>query len=124
MIFFRSDSIDCISLINEEYFLSGSNDGSLGIWCLAKKKPILTIKNAHKAEDANSLVTNGPDEHVDGLFNNTSLKTGWICSVRAYSNSDLLASGSDDGFIRIWEYTNSSNTLKEKFKIPVVIRFR
>jgi ribosomal RNA-processing protein 9 len=68
-----SDSIDCVSLINEEQFLSGSNDGSLGIWSINKKKPLTILKNAH------------------GLGSNST--TSWITSVTCYHNTDLLASG-------------------------------
>lgn len=94
------DSIDCVSLINEEHFFSGSNDSSLAVWIISKKKPIITVKNAHKP--------NEPDQ------------TGWISAIASYRNSDLLASGSDDGFIRLWVYSESTNSLTEKLKIPVI----
>lgn len=71
----HSDSIDCISLINEETFISGSNDGSLGIWNINKKKPVSTVKEAHKREGS----------HPEA--------TGWINTVSSYHNTDLLASG-------------------------------
>jgi ribosomal RNA-processing protein 9 len=70
--FTTSDSIDCITLINEEQYISGSNDGSLGIWNINKKKPISIVKNAHKQ---------------------SSISTGWISAVSSYHNTDLLASG-------------------------------
>jgi WD40 repeat protein len=73
-LFVSSDSIDCVSLINEETFISGSNDGSLGIWNINKKKPVSTVKEAHKKG------SNGD-------------ATGWISAVASYHNSDLLASG-------------------------------
>ena len=96
-------------MINEEYFFTGSNDGSLGVWSINKKKPMLTVKNAHKSVEKIS-----PD-----IFNSNSV-TNWISSVRAYYNSDLLASGSDDGFIRVWAYSNNMNSLTERFKIEIV----
>jgi ribosomal RNA-processing protein 9 len=102
-MFIFSDSIDCACLVNEETFFSGSNDGTLGIWSIAKKKPIFSIKNAHK-------------NHITNGYNSC----GWITSVAAYHNSDLLASGSDDGSIRIWSYTNLKNTLVERFQIKIV----
>lgn len=71
----NSDSIDCVSLINEETFVSGSNDGSLGIWNINKKKPVSTVKEAHKNEES----------HPEA--------TGWINAVASYHNTDLLASG-------------------------------
>ena len=35
-------------------------------------------------------------------------------------NSDLLASGSDNGFIIIWSYSHVTNSLNERFKVKLV----
>lgn len=69
-------------------------------------------KSAHKH--------NSSEEIKNSLFGNSFQATNWISSVRAYHNSDLLASGSDDGFIRLWAYSTAKNNLNEIFKIPVV----
>ena len=71
-----SDSIDCVALLNEEHFFTGSNDSSLGVWSINKKKPILIKKNAHNSTES------GNQE-----------QTSWIISVAALHNTDLLASG-------------------------------
>lgn len=97
------DSIDCITLVNEENFISGSNDGSLAVWNINKKKPLAIVKNAHKTAGSTN-----PEASC------------WITAVSAYHNTDLLASGSDDGFIRVWAHTESANNLKELFTIPIV----
>ena len=75
---------------------------------------MLTVKNAHK-----TLTRDDSVNSVDSMFKSNST-TNWISSVRAYHNSDLLASGSDDGFVRIWAYSNGANTLTERFKIAIV----
>lgn len=76
--------------------MSGSNDGHLSVWHINKKKPLVTVKNAH---------------------------AGWICSVAAFKNSDLIASGSNDGLVRIWAWTGTSGAGKigliEKSKFPI-----
>ncbi|XP_062523140.1 U3 small nucleolar RNA-interacting protein 2-like [Corticium candelabrum] len=40
-------SIDCIKQINEDHFISGSQDGSLALWSLYKKKPTALVPVAH-----------------------------------------------------------------------------
>ena len=50
-----------------------------------KKRPIAIVRNAH---DADSKTTSTPR---------------WITAVAALSNSDLVATGSSDGFIRLWK---------------------
>jgi len=34
---------------------------------------------------------------------------------------NFLFEGSDDGFIRVWAYSETSNSLSEQFTIPIVI---
>lgn len=120
------DSIDCISMLNEEFFLTGSNDGTLAMWCINKKKPLSTIKNAHqKSPSSNGLDAQMMLNGMNILNGNSNYKsTGWISSICAYHNSDLIASGSDDGYIRIWQYMANTNTLKEMFKIEAVSDLR
>lgn len=81
-------------MLNEEHFVSGSNDGHLAVWHINKKKPLLTVKNAHN---------------------------GWICSLAALKNTDLIASGSNDGFVRLWAYNNKSTppALVERARVAV-----
>jgi ribosomal RNA-processing protein 9 len=117
------DSIDCISMLNEELFLTGSNDGTLAIWCINKKKPLSTIKNAHQKSSCSNELDNTKSNfngvHIlNGISNYKS--SGWISSLCAYHNSDLIASGSDDGYIRVWQYIASTNSLKELFTIEAV----
>ncbi|XP_044741017.1 U3 small nucleolar RNA-interacting protein 2 [Chrysoperla carnea] len=96
----HSGSIDCVKLINEQTFVSGGNDGSLHVWGSMKKKPLCTIKNAHGIDSTNDL-------------------PNWIVCIAALLNSDLVASGSYDGFIRLWKVTDSFRNMKQILEIPV-----
>uniref|UniRef100_A0A183E6H6 WD_REPEATS_REGION domain-containing protein n=1 Tax=Gongylonema pulchrum TaxID=637853 RepID=A0A183E6H6_9BILA len=71
-------SIDCVALINENHFVSGSADGSLCVWSIFKKKPVCLQKEAHGCGHDN--------------------QPNWIVSVAARRYTDLIASGSCDGF--------------------------
>lgn len=70
----------------------------------------------HKDAHRNNYLEN----ENNTLFGNNFQSTNWITAVKAYHNSDLLASGSDDGYIRLWAYSNVKNSLEERFKIPIV----
>lgn len=72
----HESSIDCISLLTEDSFVSGSQDGSVALWSTMKKKPVKAIKHAHGGN--------------------------WITSVAAHKFSDLAATGSSDGLLRLW----------------------
>lgn len=104
---FRShgaSSIDCVAMINEEHSVSGADDGSLSIWNIHKKKPLVTIRNAHKIEKPEL----------------SDCKESWVTSVAAVRNSDLVASaGSCDACIRLWKCENHFRSFKPHFTIPV-----
>lgn len=95
----HSGSIDGVKLVNEEVFLSCADDGSLCVWNVAKKKPIAVQKLAHGTSST-------------GVAN-------WISSIATLTNTDLVASGSSDGFIRVWKLEKSFREIKLKFEIPV-----
>uniref|UniRef100_UPI00358FE331 U3 small nucleolar RNA-interacting protein 2 n=1 Tax=Myxine glutinosa TaxID=7769 RepID=UPI00358FE331 len=78
-------SIDCVQLINEMYMVSGDDDGSLMLWNVQKKKPLVTVP------------------HVHGSIKGEAGQMRWVTSVAALLNSDLIASGSYDGFLRLWK---------------------
>uniref|UniRef100_H2YCW4 Uncharacterized protein n=1 Tax=Ciona savignyi TaxID=51511 RepID=H2YCW4_CIOSA len=93
----HTGSIDCVKFINEEQMISGSDDGSIALWGMMKKRPLVLIKNAHTLKDSSREV--------------------WITSVASLRNSDLVATGSSDGFIRLWKCGDKS--LSPLFEIAV-----
>lgn len=92
-------SIDCARFINEETFLTCGDDGSLCTWITSKKKPIGELKLAHGVSST-------------GIAN-------WISAIACFVNTDLIASGSCDGFIRVWKLEKSYRQITLKFEIPV-----
>ena len=43
----EDDSLDCISLVNEQHFVTGSTSGHLAVWGVMKKRPLARLKHAH-----------------------------------------------------------------------------
>uniref|UniRef100_A0A4W3GGU1 U3 small nucleolar RNA-interacting protein 2 n=1 Tax=Callorhinchus milii TaxID=7868 RepID=A0A4W3GGU1_CALMI len=98
----HESSVDCIQLINEEYMLSGGDDGSLALWTVTKKKPLMTVRKAHGIHGASGME-----------------QPYWISSVAALLNSDLVASGSHDSRIRLWKCGAGFKKLEPLFDIPM-----
>jgi ribosomal RNA-processing protein 9 len=71
-------SLDCVAMCYEDAYVTGGEDGALALWSINRKKPTAVVPAAH----------GGPGH--------------WIASVAALKGSDVVASGSDDGFIRLW----------------------
>jgi len=94
-------SIDCVRLVNEDHFVSCGDDGTLSLWGCMKKKPLCIVTAAHGV----SAINNEPN---------------WISAVATLQNTDLVASGSRDGFIRVWKCGDGFRSLTELFSIPAI----
>ncbi|XP_055585979.1 U3 small nucleolar RNA-interacting protein 2 [Uranotaenia lowii] len=94
-----TDSIECVRLIGDEHFLSCGTDGSLSVWSSGKKKPLNTVRLAH-----------GKTENGEA---------NWISAIAPLLNTDLFASGSCDGFVRIWKLVGGSKSILPVMQIPV-----
>ena len=110
-------NVDCVSLINDELFVSGGDDGAICVWSINRKKPIGRIHQAH-----------GVDEHgiPRWITSLTSVKQQQSSSskargVQTFQNEYVLATGSWDGVVRIWSISISDTTQVNLIKeIPVV----
>ncbi|KAH9917991.1 WD40 repeat-like protein [Fomitopsis serialis] len=90
---FVEGSIECIAMIDEVTFVSGGDSGSLSLWTTQKKKPVFTQALAHGIDEA----------HVDTEDMPTVRKPRWVTAIGALRYSDLFASGSWDGSVRLWK---------------------
>lgn len=90
----NSGSMDCVKMINDEYYVSGGDDGSLSLWFNGRKKPVHVVQHAHGAGK-------------------------WISSVTVMPRTDLVASGSSDGHIRLWKADLKDRKLYPVATIPV-----
>ena len=42
-----TSSLECCCFIDNDEFLSGSDDGNIELWSIQKKKPVYIVKSAH-----------------------------------------------------------------------------
>ena len=78
----KISNADCITAIKDDYFLTGHDDGVLSFWLKDKKRAIATIPESH------------------GKAGN--IPRGVAC-CDSLGGSDFAATGSNDGYIRLWE---------------------
>ncbi|KAG8934836.1 pre-rRNA processing protein [Tulasnella sp. 418] len=88
---FVEGSIDTVAMIDETTFLSGGDSGSICLWNTSKKKPLFTQPLAHGLQET-------PTETGRSI---TSPR--WITALGSLQYSDIFASGSWDGYIRMWK---------------------
>lgn len=75
MVFEGSNAtFDIVKFINEENFLTGSNEGKICVWGCTKKKPLHSVELAHGIDNSNQ-------------------QPMLISSIATLVNTDLIASG-------------------------------
>lgn len=87
-------SQEIISMIEEGAFVTGTDLGAISLWNTRRKKPLCTRIQAHNGNKS-------------------------IGALATYPFTDLLASGSGDGFIRLWRAAPSANELSCIREIPL-----
>lgn len=98
----KTASADSVRIMKENWFLTGHEDGNMGLWMSEKKRAVVNIYQAH------------------GAVGNVGRGISAIGSLRG---SDLAITGSCDGYIRLWKVvmgeTLKSRSLEPLDKIPL-----
>jgi ribosomal RNA-processing protein 9 len=99
----KIQAAESISMIKEDWFLTGHQDGHLSLWLTEKKKATVTVEHAH-----------GVDETGVGRP---------VVSIASLRHSDLAVSGSCDGYLRFWNAQTGERlqqrSLESAFQIPL-----
>jgi len=102
----QEGSIDCVAMIDDHHFVSGSDSGTLSLWSVAKKKPLFSVHSAH-----------GWHEHehaTEGL----QRMPRYITSVACLPYGDVFVSGSWDGVVRVWGLDEGLRSFRLLFELP------
>ncbi|ORY21246.1 WD40-repeat-containing domain protein [Naematelia encephala] len=97
---FVEGRIDCVCMLDDQHFISGGDSGSISLWHTGKKKPIFTKALAHGFDEL--LVES--EHSMPGAR--------WITSLASLRGTDLFASGSWDGSIKLWALDPSFRSFK------------
>lgn len=88
----QKSSADQVSILTDDGFLSGGQDGSLYLWKETQKKPTATVALTHGLDGANPR---------------------WICGLGTVKMSDYAASGSYDGSLRLWKVSQETRQIAQ-----------
>jgi ribosomal RNA-processing protein 9 len=92
----HKSSVDTVQILTADSFVSGGADGSLCLWKESQKKPVAQVRSAHGIDGD------------DGLQN-----PRWISSLGSLKMSDLVASGSNSGYIKLWSVNPDDREFSE-----------
>uniref|UniRef100_A0A5K3FCK8 WD_REPEATS_REGION domain-containing protein n=2 Tax=Mesocestoides corti TaxID=53468 RepID=A0A5K3FCK8_MESCO len=83
-------SVECVYAVNDDLFIGGSTSNTLYLWHVSRGSPISKIYPAHPP------VTRDMDSPTSRPALN------WVTAVSGLFGTDLFASGSSTGHVRLW----------------------
>ena len=104
-------SIDRVAMVDEEMFITGSDNGGISLWTLQKKKPLFTIPLAHGLDPPLTPEEASAEEIPDPKVPGPPLPR-WITALATVPYSDLIVSGSWDGWIRVWKISGDKRRIE------------
>lgn len=97
-------SIDVVSMVDESHFVTGSDNGNIALWSLAKKKALFTERLAHGLQPEHLASQASAEVSTDKAKQQIPERQPyWITAIHSVPYSDIFVSGSFNGTIRIWK---------------------
>ncbi|KAI8804518.1 WD40-repeat-containing domain protein [Cladochytrium replicatum] len=114
----RTTCVDVVAMLDEENWVSGSDAGTISLWNINRKKPVFSKLHAHghpqrSSFDLTNVKTAKPDSAV-------TTECCWITALAAVRYSDLFASGSCTGSVKLWAVTDEKRSFVHILDVPVV----
>ncbi|KAJ5232343.1 hypothetical protein N7468_005299 [Penicillium chermesinum] len=103
---YHETTIDCIAPLPPAHFVTGSDSGSISLWSMHKKKPLFTIPLAH-----DELSPEVDKETAAHNARHMRPMPRWITALATLPGTDVVLSGSWDGFIRAWRISDDKRTI-------------
>lgn len=116
--FYAEGSIERVAMIDDETFVTGSDNGSLSLWSSHKKKAIFTFPCAHGVDRPLDPAEAFAEMDLEGRQVPAPPQPRWITALAALPFGDTFVSGSWDGHIRVWQVSAD----KKRFEAVGTIR--
>lgn len=111
---YKENNIDCIAALPPAHFVTGSDSGSISLWSIHKKKPLYTIAQAHGVDPVPPLDELSPEVDRETAARNARHMRPtprWITALATLPGTDIVLSGSWDGWIRAWRISEDKRTI-------------
>ena len=113
---YSTGSIDCVAALPPAHFVTGSDSGAISLWSVHKKKPLFTIQLGHGADEPEPLeqVSSETDpEILERLRRDDQRRPTPRCitALATVPGTDVVLSGSWDGWVRVWKVSDDKRTL-------------
>jgi ribosomal RNA-processing protein 9 len=108
---YSEGSIDRVAAIDEDMFVTGSDNGSISLWSVHRKKPVHTIYLAHGLDPQLKPEETSAEENPNPVIPGRPMPR-WITALATIPLADLVLSGSWDGYVRAWRISDDRRRLE------------
>ncbi|ETN38484.1 uncharacterized protein HMPREF1541_06519 [Cyphellophora europaea CBS 101466] len=113
---YHTGSLDCVAALPPHHFVTGSDAGAISLWSQHKKKSLFTIQTAHGVVEPQPFeqVTSEADLKVIEEQKKHDTRRPIprpVTALVALPGTDVILSGSWDGWIRIWKLSDDKRSL-------------
>ncbi|CQB89555.1 WD domain%2C G-beta repeat [Chlamydia trachomatis] len=96
-------------MIDESHFVTGSDNGNVALWSLAKKKPLTTKRLSHGLQPQFTPIQASSESNEElALQQIPKPQPYWITAIHGVPYSDIFITGSFNGTIKIWKLEEPS----------------
>ncbi|KAL6849355.1 pre-rRNA processing protein [Amphichorda felina] len=104
-------SMDRIAMIDDDLFVTGSDNGSIALWSAQKKKPVYIEPIAHGLDPPLLPTQASADKNPkDDVVPHPTPR--WITALKSIPYSDVFFSGSWDGYVRVWRLSEDKRKIE------------
>jgi ribosomal RNA-processing protein 9 len=114
---YNEGSMDRVACIDDDTFITGSDNGALSLWNIHKKKAVFTYPLAHGLEPPRPLAERSAEfdltQTLDAegpMINDPQPR--WITALKAIPFSDVFVTGSWDGQVRAWRISSDKRRIE------------
>lgn len=104
-------SLDRVACLDDELFVTGSDNGSIALWNIHKKKAVHVYPLAHGLDDPLPLEDISSEEVPEEKERGKPMAR-WVTALQAIPFSDIFVSGSWDGYVRIWKVSKDKRRIE------------
>ncbi|KAL5362342.1 WD40-repeat-containing domain protein [Aspergillus floccosus] len=112
---YQENNLDCVAPLPPTHFVTGSDSGSISLWSIHKKKPLYTVPLAHGLDPFPPLdeLSSEVDQQT-AASNSRHLRRmpRWITALATVPGTDIVLSGSWDGWIRAWKISDDKKSIQ------------
>ncbi|KPI45973.1 uncharacterized protein AB675_496 [Cyphellophora attinorum] len=113
---YHTGSLDCVAALPPQHFVTGSDSGAITLWSQHRKKAVFTVETAHGVDEIPPFEENTSESDpkvIERLkkHDRRRPRPRAITALVALPGTDVILSGSWDGWIRVWKLSDDKRSL-------------